>query len=60
MKKIFATLTIVATLILSASCTCTFSSKSVEPAVDSVAVELVDSTAVAVDSVAVAPEVVAE
>ena len=60
MKKIFATLAIVATLILSASCTYTSSSKSVEPAVDSVAVELVDSTVVAVDSVAVAPEVVAE
>lgn len=60
MKKIFATLAIVATLVLSASCTCSSNRKAVEPAVDSLGVELVDSADVAVDSVAVAPEVVAE
>lgn len=61
MKKIFAIVAIIATMILSASCGCGQTSAPVEEA----AIEVVDSLSVAADSVAVdstvvAPEFVAE
>ena len=51
MKKIFAIVAIVATMILSASCGCRQTSAPVEDAV-----EVVDSLSVAVDSLSVATD----